>query len=265
MGRYSETMRLPTRRAWLNLAAASAAAEVVLSGPLGRTAIMPRIKAVAFDGFTTFDPRPISVVAEALFPGSGVDLANAWRTRQFEYTWLRTLTGTYVDFWHVTDDALVFAAGLLKLHLTTDKRQRLMRTFLELRTWPDALPALKRLKASGVRMVLLSNFTESMLDAAVQSCGLRDIFEANLSTDRVRAYKPDPRAYRMALDALKLRREEIVFAAFGGWDATGAKAFGYRTFWVNRMNLPPEQLGVAADAIGATLHDLESFVKGLVR
>ena len=226
---------------------------------------MPKIKAVALDGFTTFDPRPISVAAEALFPGKGVDLVNAWRTRQFEYTWLRTLTGAYADFRQVTDDALVFAAALLKLHLTKDKRHRLMRTFLEFRTWPDALPALNRLKASGVRMAFLSNFTEAMLDAAVQSCGLQGIFEANLSTDRVRAYKPDPRAYRMAIDALKLRREEILFAAFAGWDASGAKAFGYPTFWVNRMNLPAEELGMSADGIGADLNELGSFVNALGR
>jgi len=119
---------------------------------------------------------------------------------------------------------------------------------------------LKSLKASGIRMAFLSNFTPAMLDAAVQNSGLQGIFEPHLSTDRVRAYKPDPRAYQMGVDAFGLKREEIAFAAFGGWDAAGAKAFGYRTFWVNRMNLPIEELGFAPDAIGATLQDLAKFV-----
>jgi 2-haloacid dehalogenase len=187
-------------------------------------------------------------------------LSNAWRTRQFEYTWLRTLTGSYVDFWHVTEDALVFSAKLLKLELAVEKREQLLHAFLTIKAWPDALQALKSLKASGIRMAFLSNFTPAMLDAAVQNSGLQGIFEPHLSTDRVRAYKPDPRAYQMGVDAFGLKREEIAFAAFGGWDAAGAKAFGYRTFWVNRMNLPIEELGFAPDAIGATLQDLAKFV-----
>jgi len=187
---------------------------------------MPKIKAVAFDGFTTFDPRPISAVAEELFPAKGVELSTLWRTRQFEYTWLRTLTGNYADFWHVTEDALVFAAKMLKLDLTNEKHHQLMRSFLRFRAWPEAPAALKHLRASGIRMVLLSNFTETMLNAGVRSCGLQGIFERHLSTDMVRAYKPDPRAYRMAIDGLKLQREEIAFAAFDGWNDTVTTMLG---------------------------------------
>jgi len=101
-----------------------------------------------------------------------------------------------------------------------------------------------------------------MLDSAIKSSGLEGIFEPSLSTDRVRAYKPDPRAYQMGIDALNLKREEIVFAAFGGWDAVGAKLFGYPTFWVNRLNLPIEELGVAPDAIGQKSDRPGGFCEG---
>lgn len=248
------------RRKFLMLTAACAASSVVVSSPLARAATMTKIKAIAFDGFTIFDPRPVFALAEELFPGQGGELSNTWRTRQFEYAWLRTLTGRYVDFWHITEDALVFAAKMLKLDLSPEKRRRLMKAYLEIKTWPDALPALRSLKDAGIRMAFLSNFTAAMLDAAVKNSGLEGIFEPHLSTDRVKAYKPDPRAYQMGIDAFGLRRDEIAFAAFGGWDAAGAKTFGYSTFWVNRMNLPVEELDVAPDAIGATLHELENFV-----
>jgi 2-haloacid dehalogenase len=218
------------------------------------------VKAIAFDGFAVFDPRSIAARVEELFPGKGAEFTAAWRTRQFEYTWLRTLTGAYSDFWKVTEDALVFAAKLLKLELSEQRRQRLMRGFLELRPWPEAPAALATLHDAGIRLVLLSNFTPAMLNTAVSSSGLQKLFEPHLSTDSVRAYKPAPRAYRMAVTALKLRREEIVFAAFGGWDAAGAKAFGFPTFWVNRMESPIEELGSAPDAIGTNLNDLANFV-----
>ena len=80
-----------------------------------------------------------------------------------------------------------------------------------------------------------------------------------LSTDQVKAFKPDPRAYQMGIDAFKLRRDEIAFAAFAGWDAAGAKSFGYPTFWVNRQNAVEEELGAHPDAAG-TLDQLVKFV-----
>src|SRR5437763_745094 len=73
------------------------------------------IKAVAFDAFPIFDPRPVFALAEEIFPGKGADLSNAWRTRQFEYTWLRSTGRHYADFWKVTEDALVFAANTLQI------------------------------------------------------------------------------------------------------------------------------------------------------
>jgi 2-haloacid dehalogenase len=101
--------------------------------------------------------------------------------------------------------------------------------------------------------------TPKMLDARIRNSGLENLFDHVLSTDRVQVYKPDPRAYQMAIEAFRLRPPEIAFAAFAGWDAAGAKSFGYRTFWVNRQNQPVEELGYAPDAIGATLNDLVTY------
>jgi 2-haloacid dehalogenase len=218
------------------------------------------VKAVAFDAFPVLDPRPIFALAENMFPGKGAALADAWRTRQFEYTWLRTISSRYVDFWRVTEDALVFAGKMLKLDLTTNQRVRLMDAYLAIRCWPEAPAALRSLKAKGIRLAFLSNMTRQMLEAGIRNSGLEGIFNDVLSTDRVAAFKPDPRAYQMGVDALGLRREEILFAAFAGWDAAGAKAFGYPTFWVNRQNQPAEELGFLPDSSGGTLDDLVQYL-----
>ena len=217
------------------------------------------LKAVAFDAFTILDPRPIAARAEHMYPGKGARLTDLWRSRQFEYTWLRTLSNTYVDFRQITEEALVHSARSLGLDLSRTARLHLVRSFYHFNPWPDSLSALQQLRRAGFRLVLLSNFTEEMMAAAVETCGLRGLLEHNLSTDRVRAFKPAPGAYRMAMDALGLQRDEILFAAFAGWDAAGAKAFGYPTFWVNRMNAVPDELGTAADANGQDLHQLVAF------
>lgn len=247
------------RRTLLKLATGAALAAT--TGASGRAAELQSVKAIAFDAFPIFDPRPIFARAEEIFPGRGAELANAWRARQFEYQWLRALGGRYADFWRATEDALVYAAKLLRLDLDAEKRARLMEGFLELRPWPDVPAALAALRAAGLRLAFLSNFTERMLRRGIETAGLSGLFEQVLSTDRIRSYKPDPRAYRMGVDALGLRRDEILFVAFAGWDAAGAKWFGYPTFWANRAALPGEELGVAADAAGPGLGHLVEYVR----
>jgi 2-haloacid dehalogenase len=202
----------------------------------------------------------VAARAEALFPGRGDALMNAWRTRQFEYTWLRTLSGSYVDFWQVTQDALVFAADSLDVPLSATNRDALMQTYLELKAWDDARAALERLHDAGIRMAFLSNFSAQMLNAVVRNSGLQGFFEPHLSTDRVRAYKPHPRAYGMGLRAFGAKRGDVVFCASAGWDAAGAKQFGYRSFWVNRGQQRTEELGVKADGVGVGMADLARFV-----
>ena len=125
-----------------------------------------------------------------------------------------------------------------------------------------AMLSIMMLTQAGLRLAFLSNMTPKMLDAAISNAGLEGAVEHRLSTDAVQAYKPDPRAYQMGVDAFRLAREQILFAAFGGWDAAGAKGFGYPTFWVNRLGLPVEELGVVPDAVGGSLTDLVTFVQG---
>ena len=251
------------RRQFFNLTVAGIATGLLASNPLARAAPGPKIKAIVFDAFPIFDPSPVFALAEQLFPGRGAELSNAWRTRQFEYQWLRALSGHYADFWQTTEDALVFSSEMLKLDLTPDKRKQLMDAYLGLKAWPDVPPALQSVKEAGIRLAFLSNATPKILDAGIKNSGLEGVFDHVLSTDKIRTYKPDPRAYQMAIDAFGLKRAEILFVPFAGWDAAGAKSFGYTTFWVNRLNLPTEKLGVAPDAAGQSLDDLVVFMKAL--
>jgi 2-haloacid dehalogenase len=217
------------------------------------------IRAVAFDAFAVFDPRPVFRFCEELFPGRGAELADLWRARQFEYQWLRALAGTYVDFWQVTQSALDFAAQSLKLELPGSKRDALVRGYLELKAWPDVAIVLADLRRRGMQIALLSNATAPMLNACVKNAGLDGVFHQVISTDRIRSFKPDPRAYQLGVDVLALHKEQILFVASAGWDAAGAKWFGYPTFWNNRLNATAEQLDAAPDSVGATLEGLMGF------
>ena len=215
-----------------------------------------KIKVLAFDAFPVFDPRPVFGLAEELFPGHGKALSDTWKTRLFEYQWQRMLSGNYKDFMGIVEDALVFSAKLHRLDLTTEKREKLVHAFLNLKVWPDVMPALAQLKKEGYQLVFLSNMTEQMLRQNLTGNEAEGFFTAIYSTDMNHSYKPAPAAYELAVKHLHLRKEEIGFVAFAGWDAAGAKTFGYPTFWVNRLKTPAEELDVKPDWTGNTLQEL---------
>ncbi|MET0218023.1 MAG: haloacid dehalogenase type II [Burkholderiales bacterium] len=218
-------------------------------------------RAIAFDAFgTLFDVHSVRELADALFPENGEALSQLWRTKQLEYTWLRTMSDRYVDFVRITEDSLRYAAKRLQLVLSGEAHARLMDQYLRLSAFPEVRQVLHRLKASGLRLAVLSNGTPAMLDALTRHAGLDGVFDHLLSVDAVKTYKTDFRAYQLAPHAFNLNPQEIMFVSSNGWDASAGAWFGFRAFWVNRSGLPREELGVAPEAEGSSLADLPAYV-----
>lgn len=217
-------------------------------------------KAVAFDYFVIFNPNSVVDEVEKVFPGKGLDITKAWRTKQFEYGFLRSITNDHEDFFKVTEDALVYTLEAMKLEVTEKQKTDLLNAYLTLKPWPDAEDGLKTLKEAGIKIITIANFSEVMLKANADNAGLTPYFDELLSTEVNKTYKPNSAAYALGMEHLGLKKEEIVFAAFGGWDVYGAKSFGYPTYWVNRFNLPTEKLGVTPDATSNDFQGLVNFV-----
>lgn len=219
------------------------------------------IEAICFDLFTIFDPRSVVRVAERYVPEGANELCAEWRSRQFQYSWLRVAGAHYADFETTTRDALLYAEAARGITLSSEARRALVLAYSELEPWPDTRDALATWKSAGIRLAPLSNYTPAMLERLMGNAGLTELFETLISTHPARTFKPDPRAYALGVERLRLPREAIAFAAFGGWDAAGAKWFGFPTFWVNRLGAPAEQLSPGADATGPTLAELAAFIE----
>ncbi len=200
------------------------------------------IRFIGFDGFVIFDPRPVTALAIHYFPEKGAALAAAWSAKLFGYSWLVTAAEHYQDFPTLADASLRYATESLGLTPSPEIRRDLLGAYERLEVWSDVKPALEKLRAAGIRLAFLSNLSEPMLLSNMRHAGIAEYFDRPLSTDRVRRFKPAPAAYGMAMDVYGLPREEIGFAAFGGWDAAGATWFGYRTAWINRLGVVPETL-----------------------
>jgi 2-haloacid dehalogenase len=74
------------------------------------------IRACVFDAYgTLFDVNSAAERTQDALGGKWQQLAEVWRAKQLQYTWLRSLTGRHVDFWQLTSEALDFALDVLKL------------------------------------------------------------------------------------------------------------------------------------------------------
>lgn len=255
----SDFQPFPKRRHFLSLAlggmAAFSAVRRAVASPLrGATKSEARpIRALAFDGFTIFDPRAVTAAVVSAVPDRGAALAAAWTNKLFALSWLETAAGRYSGFGRLADAALDFSAQAMGIALTPAIRRDLVAVFGQLPAWPDAAAALERWRSAGIRLAFLSNLEAEVLIANTRRNGLGGLFEAPLSTDRVRAFKPSPCAYAMGPAHFGLTAQEIGFVAFGGWDALGARWFGYRTAWINRLSVPEETLSPHPDSTGPDL------------
>jgi 2-haloacid dehalogenase len=221
------------------------------------------VDALVFDAYgTLFDVQSVATLAERLFSGRGAALSQLWRSKQLEYTWLQSLmlspTQRREDFAAITAHALAFAAEALQLPLTAAARHRLLDAYLDLSPYPDVPPALVAL--TSLPRLVLSNGTPEMLELLASSTGLAPYLDAILSVDAADIYKPSPRVYKLAVDALKLPPARIGFVSSNGWDAAGAKAFGLTVIWVNRTGAPLERHGPKPDAIITSLAELPALV-----
>lgn len=224
---------------------------------------MDQPRAVLFDAYgTLFDVYSVGLLAEQLFPGQGQALSVLWRDKQIEYTRLVTTSNDgahYRPFWDLTRAGLRYACRRLGLDLDTEREERLMNQYRHLSAFPEVREVLQALKDRRVKTGILSNGDPGMLGVAVRSAGLEGLLDHVLSIDAVRKYKTHPDAYRLGPQATGLEAKQILFVSCNGWDALAATWYGYRTLWVNRYQLPFEQLDTEPTRTGTTLRDVLSF------
>ncbi len=169
-------------------------------------------------------------------------LAEDWRAKQLQYSWLRAVTGEHTDFWRVTQDGLDWALDLRGLSDDSALRERLLSLYWQLQAYPEVPQMLRRLKAAGINTAILSNGSPDMLQGAVQSANLAEVLDDVLSVESVGVFKPAPQVYDMVLQRFGVAKHHVLFVSSNGWDAAAAASYGFVTAWVNRAGLPIDRL-----------------------
>jgi len=229
---------------------------------------MKKIRAVLFDAYgTLFDVYSIALLAEQLFPGQGQRLAQLWRDKQIEYTRLTTTSNHgahYQPFWTLTEAALRYAIKTLAPAARTgwdsgdfaNHHRALMGQYRNLSVFPEVHEVLGALRERGLATGILSNGDPEMLGISVRSAGLETLLDHVISVDPVRLFKTAPEAYALGPAATGVSADQTLFVSANSWDALAATWFGFQTLWVNRQNMPFEELGTTPHHTGQSLRDV---------
>jgi 2-haloacid dehalogenase len=211
-----------------------------------------RAEAMVFDAYgTLFDVHSVAARCESFWPGKGAQLSQLWRSKQLEYTWQRSLMQRYAPFSTVTREALAYACEALQLHPTKEQQESLMGEYLRLSLYPDVVGTLKDL---GKKQAVLSNGSPDMLVPLIEHSGLR--FDAVISVDELKIFKPAPQVYELAVKRLGVPKARIGFVSSNCWDALGAKSYGFSVYWINRTKAPVDRLGFKPDAVLTSLNEV---------
>ena len=218
------------------------------------------IAAVVFDAYgTLYDVHSVVTACDRLWPAKGASVSQLWRTKQLETTWQRTLMGRYVDFGEVTLAALRYATAALHLVCTESQALDLAEEYKRLTPYPEVRDTLDQLRPR--QLAILSNGSPAMLEPLVEHSGLGRWITDVISVHQLKLYKPSPSVYRLAVDRLEVAADEILFVSANGWDACGAKSFGFQVAWVNRAGAPLDSLGAVPDHTIKSLAELPALVK----
>ncbi|NVO25086.1 haloacid dehalogenase type II [Donghicola mangrovi] len=206
------------------------------------------LRTCIFDAYgTLFDVAGAARQAASTTGGQALaqswpQLAERWRAKQLEYTWLRAITGAHTDFWQVTQDSLDWSLEALKLSGDEALRSQLLDLYRTLPAYPEVPALLQTLNDMGVRCAILSNGSLPMLEDAVNSAGIAHLLDSLISVEEAGVYKPDYAVYDLVGAHYDTNPLDVLFVSSNGWDAAGAAGYGFNTLWVNRMGVPVDRM-----------------------
>ena len=220
---------------------------------------MKNITACIFDAYgTLFDVNSAAAKCKEKLDDKWENFANAWRTTQLEYTWLRSLMKKYKNFWQITEDSLDHT--MATFNINKNMRKELLNLYKELSPYPEVKECLEGLKSKKIKISILSNGTPDLLRGLVESNNIKNYFDDIMSIETVGIYKPDSKVYEMPVKKYGCKPENICFMSSNTWDVSGGGVFGYSAVWVNRFNKVFDKLSYKPQYVINNLNQLLEIV-----
>ena len=221
---------------------------------------MNNTKACIFDAYgTLFDVNAACRELSLDVGDKWQDLANLWRLRQVEYTWLRNSMNEYVDFWEITSNALDYAMEVLNIK-NIKLRDQLLELYLKLEAYPEVKKVLEKLKDKKFRTGILSNGSKKMLDSAVKNAKIENLLDVVISVEECKIYKPSSKVYDLVEIKTDIHKDKVTFFSSNAWDMHAAANYGFKTIWVNRFQGKLERLPGKPNAIVKSLDNIDQLI-----
>lgn len=200
---------------------------------------MPTPSVLVFDvNETLIDIESLAPLFTELFGEQRV--LREWFAQLVMYSMSATLADRYVDFSTLAQGVLRMVGDTHRVVIRDDDLHRLKSGLLTMPAHPDAAEGLAKLRDNGFRLVTLTNSPPNPDGpTALQSSGLAEFFEQQLSVDACRAFKPAPAVYRYASETLGVAPAECMMVAAHVWDTLGAQNVGFSAALITRPGNPP--------------------------
>ncbi len=116
--------------------------------------------------------------------------------------------------------------------------EHVMAGFGQLPVHPDVPEGIRALRASGRRLVTLTNGSTQVSEQLFTQAGIRDQFETLLSVEDAGIWKPARAAYGYAGRVCGTDLADMLLVAVHPWDIDGAARAGLATAWIDRSGTP---------------------------
>jgi 2-haloacid dehalogenase len=217
------------------------------------------MKTIVFDvNETLLDLKALRPRFDAAF--GSTDLLTPWFGQLLRHSLVATLTDTYQPFDVLGVDALQLVAAKTGMDVTEATARHVVDGMRELPAHPDVRPAIEHLRSAGFRTATLTNSPPYLLAAQLSFAGISDLFDAVMSVDVVRRFKPHPETYRSGAQRLGIPITALRLVAAHDWDVTGAiRAGGYAAF-VARPGMLLSAASETPDVVGADLEEVAAAI-----
>ncbi|REC94199.1 haloacid dehalogenase type II [Kushneria indalinina] len=190
---------------------------------------------LAFDVYgTLINPSAMAEVLRPTLNEQAESVAAQWRASQLQLAFRRGLMGRYVEFSVCTRDALDVAIAAQDVEVDASTRDEWLAAYSRLPAFEEVDAALASLVASGYRCVAFSNGTENAMQEVLGNAGLAHHFEALVSVDDIKRFKPDPVVYHHLARRMNVAHDNAWLVSSNNWDIQGARHAGLKAAWIHR-------------------------------
>ncbi len=226
------------------------------------------IKALVFDQYgTVVDMQTGLTEASAPFlankgwDGEAHRFVTCWRRTHFENSMIDALCDRgHTPYRQIGYRAVSYVMDRCGITYTQGEVEWLVSQIESLKPFPDVVAALESLRASGYKLVVLSNGDRDMLEAAKPHIGFP--FDLTISVQEAGYFKPHWKTYAKAEELIGEDRSSCLFVANHAFDCIGAKSYGMRTAFIDRRRRPFGETPHQPDLIVADFAELARAMTG---